>query len=411
MLTKIHEIQDKKVLKTIGYYAFILALFMEALIVLADKSALMNPFEGRLFQLTFILCCVKVLFTKYDLKEYIFLALFCVLGLAVDYFGDRNEILRFVILVAACKDVDIRKILKMLLWIYIFGCTILALLSVFGVYGPLTVPKEYQGIGFIDRYCFGMGNANSFHTMFFVIVLLALYLYYKQLKWWGYLVLALANGMLYMLTDSRTSTAMVFLSIIAFGLIKFKDGTLLKNKCIATVFTYACLFINAAMVGLSIWFAAGARRYNKYYWDSFWEDPPNPPRAMIFFDKLLTGRILSLTEYDFHGAIESWRWFTVPDHTVYFDLGFVRLFYWYGIIPATILLLVFAILIVYLIRKEKYTEVLLLTFVSIYTLVEAHFVSVYIGRCYPLLILGMYAPKIVADIKISKKGIKASNEQ
>ena len=55
LLTKLHQFQDKDIVKKAGVYAFFLAVIIEAMIVVVDKSRYINPIEGRLFQITFIL--------------------------------------------------------------------------------------------------------------------------------------------------------------------------------------------------------------------------------------------------------------------------------------------------------------------------------------------------------------------
>ena len=74
----------------IAYYSFYTAVIIEVMMVIIDKSAYTNPIEGRLFQLTFLLCLIKVCLTKYSKREYVAIILFCVLG-AVSYFmTERN---------------------------------------------------------------------------------------------------------------------------------------------------------------------------------------------------------------------------------------------------------------------------------------------------------------------------------
>ena len=296
MISKIRNFQDNPNTIKVSNVIFYIALSIELLIVLIDKSELINPYEGRLFQLTFVFFFLKVLLTKYDLKEYIGIFLFCVLGSLVDYFGDRNEILRAVMFVSACKNVDMKKALKYTFYVTAAGIVFLALLSIFGI-GNVAVLKEYPGEIFEKRYCFGMGNANSFHCMFFVTALLGMYVFNEKLKWWGYGLIFLVNLGLYLLTDSRTATGMCAISVLAFSL-----STYLKNEKIKVFLSWLCLIVNIFGIGLSVYFAKAARIYNKYYWDSFWEYNP-APQPVTWFDHLLTGRILSLNEYDFEGLL------------------------------------------------------------------------------------------------------------
>lgn len=84
----------------IGFVCFYIAIVTEVFLVIIDKSSYTNPFEGRIFQITFILCFLKVCMTKYTFREYVTVFLFCVLGVVSYFVTGRNEILRLVMLIA-----------------------------------------------------------------------------------------------------------------------------------------------------------------------------------------------------------------------------------------------------------------------------------------------------------------------
>ena len=54
---------------------FWIALVIECVIVMIDKSAYTNPWEGQLFRLTFLLFCIKVITTGYSKREWIVIAI------------------------------------------------------------------------------------------------------------------------------------------------------------------------------------------------------------------------------------------------------------------------------------------------------------------------------------------------
>ena len=54
--------------KQIAYYSFYLAVVVEVLMVIVDKSAYTNPIEGRLFLITFLVFTVKTALIKYSFK-------------------------------------------------------------------------------------------------------------------------------------------------------------------------------------------------------------------------------------------------------------------------------------------------------------------------------------------------------
>ena len=93
--------------------------------------------------------------------------------------------------------------------------------------------------------------------------------------------------------------------------------------------------------------------------------------------------------------METWHLFSSPESQYYFDMGWVRLFYWYGVIPATLGTLVLMGMMIYFARKKKLEELALFSMIALYTVIEAHFVSVYIARNYLLFVVGMYWWKIL----------------
>ena len=126
----------------------------------------------------------------------------------------------------------------------------------------------------------------------------------------------------------------------------------------------------------------------EYYWGA---PLTRKVQIYLFLDKLLTGRIHSLVDTTYkEGTISTWSLFSSPHNTYYFDMGWVRLFYWYGIIPGIIVVACLFLLLGYFFKNDRLAEMILFSTYSVYTIVEAHIVSVYIGRNYLLFIAGMY---------------------
>lgn len=391
LLEKINAFRQKDAVKKTAAALFFAALTIEILILIIDKSALMNPYEGRLFQITFGLFFLSFLLTEYSIREYILLFVFALFGLFVDQAADRNEILRFVVFAAAMRAVPVKKALSFTLCLSAAGMAVLALLSAFGIFGDLRIPKEYPGGTSKMLYAFGVGNANSFHCMVFVLTLLYMYLYAGKIRLWGYGLLLFLDAVLAVLTRSKTGCAVMGFSVAAMavldlterGSLRFSGGE--RKEAFLRFIGKLCLFANVLFVGISLWFASDAWKVHEAEWGM-----PEYEGSLIFrADRILTGRIAALTALGhWDGALQSFRWFPEKGHEAYFDLGFVRLFYWYGIWAALLILGVFAYLLIRLYRKKEYTTLVFLTLMSFYTVVEAHFVSVYIARNYALFILG-----------------------
>ena len=342
---------------------FYLALTLEIVILLIDKSKLINPIEGRMFQITFIITLVCVCLTKYTKREYLLIFCFCVLGFVVDQFTQRNEILRFVIFFAASKNVNLRSAMKYIFYVVSAGVLCLIILSVCNVLGEVAITTDYGRKGLETRYCLGLGHPNSLHCMVWALITLYLYLYDKYVKWYIYMFLLVLNISLYLLTVSRTGLIMGTFTILLYMLFHYIP-TLRENTWV-----YVGGFF-ALLGGVALSLLAAMRGIQDHIVD--------------VFDKAINGRMEDAFN---RGNISMWSLFSTPNNNEYFDMGYVRLFYWYGIVPSIIFLFVLCIMIYYFYKKKDYAAFSMLTVFIIYTTIEAHAVSVYIIRNFALLLL------------------------
>lgn len=387
--------EREELFSKIAYYSFYVAVIIEVLIVIIDKSSYTNPIEGRLFQLTFLLFLIKVCLSKYTPREYVAIFLFCVLG-AISYFvTERNEIIRLVMMVAACKDIDMKKCLKLVFWMTLAGCLAIVLLSVMGIYGDIVLIQDY-GRGSVEtRYTLGMGHPNALQCMVWALTTLGLYLYAESMKWYYFLLAAVVNGGLFLLTDSKTS-----LLVAAFTIVLFAFVRIFKGRWASILVFLGGALATVGCIVLSVFAAKDAILLYRFRWEWYWT-----PTVEIYrkLDALLTGRINSLVGTEnFEGTLQTWSLFSRPENVYYFDMGWVRLFYWYGIIPASIFIAVIFLLMLYCCCKKQNAALIMIIAFSLYTLIEAHGISEYLARNYVFFLIGAYWSPMLACIKRKK---------
>lgn len=355
--------KEKITLQRVGQCAFYLALLLEIGIVIVDKSAYINPIEGRLFQITFLLCMIKIIMTKYSFKEWLVMAAFFVLG-AISYFATgRNEIVRVVAFIAASKNVNLRNVLKITFYTTLVGVIMLVVLSLTGSLGQIFLETDYGRGGIEKRYCFGLGHPNALHCMFWALMTLGIYLYWKKLKWYHCVLLEFANVGLYLLTVSRTGVAVASVTVLI-ALVFCVFPGLQEKRWVYTAGIVCCGVCVVFSVMAAIW----------------GHDIP----LFAWMDKYLTGRLQwAYTD----GRAGLWSLFSVPEHNAYFDMGFIRLFYWYGIVPGIAYIVVKGVQLFYCMKKKDAATFLVITMFVLYTVFEAHAVSVYIARDYALLLM------------------------
>lgn len=373
----------QSIFSKIAYSCFYLGVVIEVLLVLIDKSAYTNPIEGRIFQLTFLLFFVKVCLTKYSFKEYLMIGLFLFVGVISYLVTGRNEIIRIVMFIAACKNIDMIKCLKLVFWMTVVGCVVIMAASLTGILGTVALTQDY-GRGSVEtRYVLGMGHPNALQCMVCVLTILGIYLYRSQLRWYHYIGILLINLFFFILTDSKTALITAICALFFFFCIPIT-----QKKNWRWLFVTGNIGILTGSIIISIMSAKDAM----CLWHYFWEGATSTKiKFYLFLDKILTGRIHSLIETNNHeGIMDTWSLFSRPENNYYFDMGLVRLFYWYGIIPACLVIAVLIIFAVYLVMNRKMEELVVLSMFALYTVVEAHLVSVYIARNYLFFIFGMY---------------------
>ncbi len=395
---------DRKQIEKIAYGSFYLGVIIEVLMVIIDKSALINPVEGRLFQLTFLLFLIKTCLTRYDKKEYAVIAAFLALG-AISYFvTGRNDIVRIVMFLAACKNVDMQKCMKLVFYMTLTGCLLIMFLSFFGVGGGLALTQDY-GRGSVEtRYTLGMGHPNALQCMVFALTVLALYLYGEKWKWYGYAAALAVNTGFFFLTDSKTSFLVAVFAIFYTGMYQF-----IQRKIIKII----CNVVGKLLVTGSIVFSIFISWTAHYVYEYDWEIDTSSKAAFFKkLDSILTGRVRSLTSsVRWEGTIRTWKLFSEPANNYYFDMGWIRLFYWYGIIPACVFIISLLVLMWYCVKKEDYRACIMIVSLSVYAVMEAHTVSIYIARNYVLFLLGMYWTDIIDERKWKGLGNNRINEK
>lgn len=380
------KIYDK--LHPFAQACFYLGLLLELLIVIIDKSAYTNPILGQMFRLTFVLFGLKLVCSRYSPKEWLWIIGFGVIAGLCYLFSDRDEAVRLVVFCAAFQDVDPKKALKLAFWFTLAGCLLLVGLAVTGIFGNMYIVDEGdRGI----RYCFGLGHPNAFYCMFWVLVTLGIYLYHEKMRLWHYGLLAAAGLVLYLPTNSRTGI-LILMFTLGFSALLTGRKDIRESRWIYILGIVSLLLC----VGLSIWIACYERYQGPFY-----------P-----FDHFFTGRITSMNNWtDGGGIITNWRLFSRPENEKYFDMGYVRLFYWYGIIPAATFLAVYVYTMWGCRKRGDYAGLMLLVCFALYTMLEAHFVSVYLGRNYALFLIGAWWTESGSDRHQSETMADTQQEQ
>ena len=364
--------QYQDVMNRITTALFFAGLTIELFVVLAEKMRIPMESPGMIFRLTFVLFLCSMAGTKFNKRETVLLVLFAAVGIFSYLKTGRNEILRMTVFVAAMKGKPLEKAMRYTFLLTTVCSALIMLLSVSGLYGDFVMAENTSGRGVEVRYTLGFGHPNSLHCMVAMLMLFGLYLYAEKITRFGLAVLLALNVGFYVLTKSESGFLIALFAVIVsylflrFPSLRAKDLTYYAGEA---MFAFGILFsLVAASFGFHVeWL----RRFDA---------------------RFLTGRIASLWESSSgQGLMPSWSLFSSPECTRYFDMGFVRLVYWYGVIPAVLIVALLFLLFRACRRHRDYAGFLFLLSCCLYTVLEAHLVSVFMLRNYVLFLIGLYA--------------------
>ena len=399
-MENLQRIYDKIWQKKVPQLLFYIALTIELGMVIIDKSNYINPIEGTLFRVTFLLFALKLFSTEYTWKEWMFIVFFEVIGIVSYKVTGKNDIIRIVTFVAACKGIPLKQMLRYAFYVTLVGCVGIILLSVTGIYGEMTLTAYYgreannkavyedvARLGIEEtRYTLGMGHPNALSCMYLMLCAMGIYAFSEKMKWYIYLFLMLFNVGVYCLTNSKTS--MLITTCLLLGGFIMTYCRFFKNHWLA----YICAFlVFVCCIGFSVDAAANAQRVREVQWNEYWH-PPDTPHAKLLakIDSHINGRIMSLTDSaNNDGTIETWSVFSCPNNMeYYFDMGWVKLFYRYGVIPGILYCAACLALLWHFYKKKDAFGLVIFTILTVYSVVEAHLFSVYIGRNFLLMMMG-----------------------
>ena len=380
---------------------FGIAFTIELVIMLIEGSDLILPFDGLLFRVTFVLFLLSALagmaeragrtlsggketgnrgkrpaadllrqITGLDRTGTLLFAAGLVLFAVSFFVTGRNELIRILVFVFACMQMDTEKVCRYWLYLTAAGSLVIVLLSAAGIFGIQYLNRDF-GHGMELRWCLGFGHPNALHCMALMVLILFLYIYGASCGWYLYACLTAANILLYVLTRSNTGFATGMAAILLYALARLRSGgRVRKGWYIAAEAAFAAELVFS--------FLAAAWGYAL--------------PGMAKLDRLLTGRVASLYETKRNeGTVQTWSLFSAPRNVYYFDMGWVRLFYWYGVIPALFCILVIFLLFRRMRRKRDIAGTVMLLCLCTYTMAEAHLISVFILRDLILLLVSRYA--------------------
>lgn len=204
-------------------------LFVESTIknlFLIDRSVWLNYCENICW---ILLICRSVFLEKYNRKE--ITKVLCLFGLAmISMFlsGGSHLLLNSVLFIISSKNVDFKKIAKVVLVSNVIGVAITVFLAITGQIEANTMSRVYDGTRVVTRFSLGFSQPNYLGSHLFIICLCLSFLMFKRMSWKIVTLLLLVDIFIYLSCYSRTNCLLV-IAILLVSLLTSKINIIRLN--------------------------------------------------------------------------------------------------------------------------------------------------------------------------------------
>lgn len=177
---------------------------------------------------------LKLVTTKYNLREVAWAAILGGVGLALSIITKQNTWLLLFLTIIGMKNCSFRLMIKLALYIRAFCAVVLVLGSTYGFYDMGDKTKPNVAYEEIPVYSFGLGEPNYAFLTIFILLLLLLYYNYEKLNQWWFIGTMATAWIFYDLTFCRTG---IIVFCFCWALIIFEK--FVKNEKWKAVLAYS----------------------------------------------------------------------------------------------------------------------------------------------------------------------------
>lgn len=315
-------------------------------------------------------------------KQYIIILLIAIISLYSSIIANNYFILMSTLGVAALKGMNVRQIVKVAYATKVFWLSIHFICYLFA---QLLIPSiiHYSVIDGIVRGRIFLSQPNTCAMLFVWAALEYLYLKFEKIKFYEFAVSLIITGIVFIITDSKTSMIVYLLFWILFAI---KENNLVK-KIILFFSKYGYILLTVFCVTFTV-------LYNVL------------PIAKIV-NTMLTGRLAgSAKAYSLYGFTLMGQYLDLENNAewdsvygverIWLENSYTAIFINYGIIYGIVIAIALFIAAKHLSVKAQIFVCLML----VYGISESYIINIYL--CFPLL--------LVADVFINRKKFRKIGE-
>lgn len=306
----------EKVRKGIFEFSFVLAVCVELFMGVLHHAGHFIPGTRFILWLLFAVYCIMAFSQCISKHELILLVIFETIGVILYMKSGVNTGIKMPIFVLACKKVELRRLAKYMLYVLVISFFSIILLNLFFNVGE-TYFASLRGFNGM-RIQFGFTNPNVCQFIATMIMLFTFYLFNDDMKLWMRMIIGVIMVFFMIATCSRTGAILGLFIFIAFVFLRYCRLNHIENYLFGL---QICSFIFLVCISMLAAFQV-----------------ENGLLSLI--NTIISGRMNQLdTTTNSAGTFllayaENWSLFSSKENKNFYDMGYIQIFYYYGIVPA-----------------------------------------------------------------------------
>ena len=180
-----------------------------------------NPTMVTITWIAIFFAIFKMLLSEWKKQELIATGVLLILGLIVFWKTRDAAVLLTIMAICASENIDLKQLFRYSFWLKLLMFVTRTSLAIANVIDRQILVRYDSGDVHTIRYALGYGQPNATHYTLFVICVL-LFLSYRNLKTWVFVLFELYNVFIFSYTNSRTGFLMTSLLILCVWAIKSK---------------------------------------------------------------------------------------------------------------------------------------------------------------------------------------------
>ncbi|WP_283587996.1 hypothetical protein [Limosilactobacillus viscerum] len=380
--------------KRLYYCTFVYASILSFLLASNYVPMIPSKMVHRLIYLAIVALFVKIYALDYcNLKEIIGKSMVLILAIISWRLSRNTDILLYVSFILGARNVNFREIIKLFfvtIGILLLGTIIISQANL--VKDAVYMRKDFH------RHSLGIGYPTDTGAYAFYLLLAYYYLFFKNLTWRSYAIVAFLDVVLYEVTQARNSCVLILLTIPIIWVAQLASNGNVISRGIASFY----------------WMIAPLAAYSTLLLAWLY----NPSRIFNILDRILSGRLglshKALAKYGIsffgqHVHENGWggvkglkNFYKLNFSYFYIDSSYMRLVIIYGLILGVLIVICMTAIAYRSTLNREYALAAIIMLIGLHCIVEQHLLDLsYNPFLFALLAV---VPMLTINKKIDKSG-------